>query len=154
MKKIINSVLVPILLAILFGITLGRYTYKTYKDNLYHNLKSSKLYLLENGEYNNINNMKEENNTNNYVYYKDKDKYKTIIGITNNKDNIDKIKKLYNDNVLVEEYYIETQNINQKQLEYEKVLSKTDDIKEIKEATNNILNLYKTDDSIKLISIN
>ena len=98
--------------------------------------------------------MKEENNTNNYVYYKDKDKYKTIIGITNNKDNIDKIKKLYNDNVLVEEYYIETQNINQKQLEYEKVLSKTDDIKEIKEATNNILNLYKTDDSIKLISIN
>lgn len=154
MKKIINSVLVPILLAILFGITLGRYTYKTYKDNLYHNLKSSKLYLLENGEYPTIDNMKEANTTNNYIYYKDNDKYKTIIGITNNKDNIDKIKKLYNNNILVEEYYIENNSIDKRQLEYEKVLSKANDEKELKDAIDSILDLYKTDANIRLISLN
>jgi len=154
MKKIINSILVPTLLAVLFGIILGRYTYKTYKDNLYHNLRSSKLYLIENGEYNTIDNMKEENSTNNYIYYKDNNKYKTIIGITNNKDNIDKIKNLYNDNLLVEEYYIESNDIDTKQLEYEKVLSEANDIKELKDAVDNILNLYKNDNNIRLIQLN
>ncbi len=154
MKKIINSILVPILLAILLGYILGKYVYKEYKDNLYHNLRSSKLYLLENGEYTTIDNMKEANITNNYIYYKDNDKYKTIIGITNNKDNIDKIKKLYNNNILVEEYYIETNNINKKQLEYEKVLSETNDTKELKNAIDSILDLYKTDDNIRLIQLN
>ena len=154
MKKIIKSILVPILLAVLLGYILGKYVYKEYKDNLYNNLKSSKLYLIENGEYNNINNMREENNTNNYIYYKDKDKYKTIVGITNNYDNIEKIKKLYNNNVLVEEYYIETNNISKEQLEYEKVLSETNDTKELKNAIDSILDLYKTDDNIRLIQLN
>ena len=154
MKKLINSILVPILLAILLGYILGKYVYKEYKDNLYHNLRSSKLYLLENGEYTTIDNMKEANITNNYIYYKDNDKYKTIIGITNNKDNIDKIKKLYNNNILVEEYYIETNNINKKQLEYEKVLSETNDTKELKNAIDSILDLYKTDENIRLIQLN
>ena len=67
---------------------------------------------------------------------------------------IEKIKKLYDNNVLVEEYYIETESIDQKQLEYEKELSNTNDIEEIKEVTNNILNLYKTDDNIRLIGLN
>lgn len=154
MKKITSNILIPILLAVLFGIILGRYTYKTYKDNLYHNLRSSKLYLIENGEYNTIDNMKEENSTNNYIYYKDNNKYKTIIGITNNKDNIDKIKNLYNDNLLVEEYYIESNDIDTKQLEYEKVLSEANDIKELKDAVDNILNLYKNDNNIRLIQLN
>ena len=154
MKKIINSIFLPILLAILLGTILGRYAYKTYKDELYNNLKSSKLYLLENGEYPTIDNMKQENNTNNYIYYKDNDKYKTIIGITNNKDNIDKIKKLYNNNILVKEYYIENNSIDKRQLEYEKVLSTTNDIKELKNAVDNILNLYKNDNNIRLIQLN
>ena len=154
MKKIINSIFLPILLAILLGTILGRYAYKTYKDELYNNLKSSKLYLLENGEYPTIDNMKQENNTNNYIYYKDNDKYKTIIGITNNKDNIDKIKNLYNNNILVKEYYIENNSIDKRQLEYEKVLSTTNDIKELKNAVDNILNLYKNDNNIRLIQLN
>lgn len=154
MKKIIKSILVPIIIAILFGFISGRFVYKTYKDNLYDNLRSSRLYLVENGTYDSIDNMREENSTNNYIYYKDNNKYKTVVGITNNYDNIAKIKRLYNDNLSVEEYYIETNNVDTRQLEYEKILSSTNDLKEVKEAVDNILNLYRSDDTIKLISIN
>lgn len=154
MKKIVRSIFIPIIIAILFGIISGRFVYRTYKDNLYNNLTSSRLYLLENGIYDSLENMREENSTNNYIYYKDNDKYKTVIGITNNYNNIDKIKKLYNDNLSIEEYYIGSNNLDSRQIEYEKILSSTNDLKEVKEAVDNILNLYRSDDNIKLISIN
>lgn len=153
MKKIVKGILVPIVIAIILGFLSGRIVYKTYKDNLYDNLRSSKLYLLENGIYDSIDNMREENSTNNYIYYKDSDKYKTVVGITSNYDNIDKIKKLYNAELAVEEYYIETNSVDTRQLEYEKILSSTNNLKEVKEAVDNILNLYRSDDTIKLISI-
>lgn len=153
MKKIVKGILVPIVIAIILGFISGRIVYKTYKDNLYDNLRSSKLYLVENGIYDSIDNMREENSTNNYIYYKDSDKYKTVVGITSNYDNIDKIKKLYNAELAVEEYYIETNSVDTRQLEYEKILSSTNDLKEVKEAVDNILNLYRSDDTIKLISI-
>lgn len=154
MKKIVRSIFIPIIIAILFGLISGRFVYRTYKDNLYNNLTSSRLYLLENGIYDSVENMREENSANNYIYYKDNDKYKTVIGITNNYNNIDKIKKLYNDNISIEEYYIGSNNLDSRQIEYEKILSSTNDLKEVKEAVDNILNLYRSDDNIKLISIN
>lgn len=154
MKKIVRSIFIPIIIAILFGLISGRFVYRTYKDNLYNNLTSSRLYLLENGIYDSVENMREENSTNNYIYYKDNEKYKTVIGITNNYNNIDKIKKLYNDNISIEEYYIGSNNLDSRQIEYEKILSSTNDLKEVKEAVDNILNLYRSDDNIKLISIN
>lgn len=154
MKKIVRSIFIPIIISILFGLISGRFVYRTYKDNLYNNLTSSRVYLLENGIYDSVENMREENSTNNYIYYKDNDKYKTVIGITNNYNNIDKIKKLYNDNISIEEYYIGSNNLDSRQIEYEKILSSTNDLKEVKEAVDNILNLYRSDDNIKLISIN
>ena len=154
MKKIVRSIFIPIIIAVLFGLISGRFVYRTYKDNLYNNLTSSRVYLLENGIYDSVENMREENSTNNYIYYKDNDKYKTVIGITNNYNNIDKIKKLYNDNISFEEYYFGSNNLDSRQIEYEKILSSTNDLKEVKEAVDNILNLYRSDDNIKLISIN
>ena len=68
----------PIFIAVLFGFIGGRFVYKTYKDNLYDSLSSSRLYLIENGTYDSIDNMREENSTNNYIYYKDNNKYKTV----------------------------------------------------------------------------
>ena len=154
MKKAIKSIITPILIAILFGYISGKYVYKTYKDSLYNNLKSSKLYLIENGEYKSLINMREENSNNNYVYYKDSNIYKTIVGITNNYDNISKIKSLYSNDLAVEEYYVKTNNIDKKQLEYEKILSSTNNKQELKDAVDNILNLYKNDNTIRLIHLN
>ena len=61
MKRIIRSVFVPVFIAIILGYIGGRFVYTTYKDNLYDTLRSSRLYLVENGEYDNILDMREEN---------------------------------------------------------------------------------------------
>ena len=55
----------------------------------------------------------------NYIYYKDDDMYKTVIGITRDENNIDKIKSLYSDNVKIEEYYIASDLLDDKQNEYD-----------------------------------
>ena len=154
MKKIIRSIFVPVFIAIIVGYIGGKFVYKTYKDNLYDSLHSSRLYLIENGEYDNVAIMREENMGNNYVYYKDDDKYKSIVGITKDYNNIEKIKSLYSDNLFVLEYYVANDILNDKQDEYEKMLSGASNLQEVREAVDNILNLYRTDESIKLISIN
>jgi len=158
MKKVLNgllkSIIIPVVISILFGYVCGKFFYQTYRDSINGDLTSSKLYLIKNGEYDTYDNMREENSGNNYVYYKDDNTYKTVIGITRNYDNISKIKNLYSDELSVEEYYVPTEYLDSKQDEYDLVLSKTEDIYEVKEIVDNILNLYRSDDSIKLISIN
>lgn len=153
MKKIIKGVFVPVFIAIIFGYVSGKFVFKTYKDDLYNNLASSRLYLIENGEYDDPNKMREYNSRNNYVYYKDNDKYKSVIGITKKYDNIDKIKSLYGDNLLVYEYYIPNEKLDNKQDEYDYELSKVNDVSEVREIVDNILALYKNNDDFKLIQI-
>jgi len=93
MKKIVKGVFVPLVISMVFGFVCGKLVYRVYGDDVLNKLKSSKLYLIQNGEYLTYDNMREENNGNNYVYYKDEDGYKTVVGITRDEDNIDKIKK-------------------------------------------------------------
>ena len=154
MKRILKGVFVPVVVAVIFGCIAGRYVFREYRTNLYNELSSSRLYLVENGEYDTIDTMREENNKNNYVYYKDNDKYKTVIGITKYFDNVDKIKKLYSDDLKVYEYYVSKDKVNKKQDEYDLKLKNTDDIKEVREVVDNILELYRNDDNIRLIAIN
>ena len=154
MKKMIKGIFVPVFIAVILGYIGGRYVYKTYRDDLYSSLTSSRLYLIENGEYDNIDDMREENNGNSYVYYKDDDKYRSVVGITKNYNSIEKIKSLYTDSLSVLEYYVASDIVDDRQEEYEKKLNDTNDLKEVREAVDNILNLYRSDDRIKLISIN
>ena len=98
--------------------------------------------------------MREENNGNNYVYYIDDDGYKTVVGITRDKDNVEKIKSLYSDSVKVEEYYVSTDLLNDKQNEYDLMLSNTDDVYEVREVVDNILSLYREDDTVRLVLMN
>lgn len=153
MKKIVECLLLPIIMAILIGYLLGSYFYKTYKDNVYNDLRSSRLYLIQNGEYDNIDIMREENIGNNYIYYKDGNKYKTVIGITRNYENIDKIKKIYQNNVQVTEYYLANDFLDTKQEEYDELLSKVNSESEVKEVVNNILKLYQNDNNLRLIAL-
>lgn len=151
MKKIIKGIFMPLVVSIIFGFICGKLVYSVYDEDVENKLSSSKLYLIENGEYLTYDNMREENSGNNYVYYKDEEGYKTVVGITRNENNIDKIKSLYSDSVRVEEYYISTEFLNDKQDEYDVMLSNTDDVYEVKEVVDNILNLYREEDTIKLV---
>lgn len=154
MRKKVLGIIIPVIISIIFGYVCGKFVYKTYRDNLYDNLKSKRLYLIQKGKYDSYDEMREDNNGNNYVYYQDEDGYKTVVGITMYYDNVDKIKKLYSDKLEVSEYYVSNDFFNNKQNEYDDELTNTNDIYEVKEVVDNILNLYRSDDSIKLISIN
>ncbi len=154
MRKKVLGIIIPVIISIIFGYVCGKFVYKTYRDNLYDNLKSKRLYLVQKGKYDSYDEMREDNNGNNYVYYQDEDGYKTVVGITMYYDNVDKIKKLYSDKLEVSEYYVSNDFFNNKQNEYDDELTNTNDIYEVKEVVDNILNLYRSDDSIKLISIN
>lgn len=153
MKKIIKGIFVPLVISIIFGFICGKLVYSVYGDDIENKLSSSKLYLIQNGEYLTYDNMREENNGNNYVYYKDDDGYKTVVGITRNEDNIDKIKSLYNDDLQVLEYYISTDLLSDKQSEYDLMLSNTSDVYEVKKVVDNILNLYRENDTIRLVLV-
>ncbi len=124
-----------------------------YRDNMHDTLRSSRLYLVEKGEYDTIDSMREDNNDDEYVYYRDDDKYKMVVGITKDYDNVKKIKTLYDDKLSVMEYYVANEIINSKQDEYEKELMEASEYKDVKEAVDNILNLYRSDDKIRLIAI-
>jgi hypothetical protein len=152
MKKIFKGVVVPIFMAIVIGFIFGKCVFGSYKSKLYETLRSSKLYLIENGEYETIDIMKEENINNNYIYYRDNDKYKTVIGITKEYENIDKIKQIYDGETIVLEYFIPNGSVSMEQIEYDNFLKETDDIKEVREIVDNILELYRNNDNIKLIS--
>ena len=152
-KKIINGLFIPLVISMLFGFICAKLIYKVYGEEVDNKLSSSKLYLLENGKYLTYDNMREENSGNNYVYYKDEEGYKTVIGITKNEENINKIKKLYSDSVSVEEYYVSNELLNNKQKEYDLKLASTDDMLEVREVVDNILNLYREEDTIKLVLV-
>ena len=141
----------PLVVSMIFGFICGKLVYSVYGENVENRLSSSKIYLIENGKYLTYDNMREENNGNNYVYYKDEDGYKTVVGITRDEDNIDKIQSLYSDKVNVEEYYISNDMLTDKQDEYDLLLSNTDDLYEVREVVDNILNLYREEDTIKLV---
>ena len=151
MKKVIRGILLPLVISIICGFICGKLVYSVYNEDIENRFSSSKLYLIENGSYLTYDNMREENSGNNYVYYKDDDGYKTVVGITKNEDNINKIKSLYSDTVRVEEYYISSDLLNDKQIEYDMMLSNTDDLYEVREVVDNILNLYREEDTIRLI---
>lgn len=154
MKKMFRGICVPLVVSMVFGFISAKLVYRLYGDEVQNKLSSSKLYLIQNGKYLTYDSMREENSGNNYVYYKDEDGYKTIIGITRNENNIDKIKSLYSDNVSVEEYYVSNELLNEKQNEYDMILASANDIYEVKEVVDNILNLYRENDSISLVLVN
>ena len=147
------GLLIPIFVSVLFGYVCGKFIYKTYKDDIDSDLRSSRIYLVESGKYDSYEEMREDNSSNNYIYYMDDEGYKTVVGITSNYDNIDKIKSIYSDNLYVDGYYMPKEYVNSKQDEYDNMLYNMSDVYEIKEVVDNILSLYRSDDGIKLISI-
>ena len=154
MKKIIMSFVLPVFISIIIGFIFAKVVYKIYQDDLDTRLSSFKIYLLKNGEYSSYEEMRQDNNYHNYLYYKDDNIYKSIIGITNEESNINKIKEVSEMPLEVEEYYISSGLVNDKMKDYDKQLKNTNDIDKIKEITKNILEIYKENNNITLILTN
>lgn len=153
MKKKILKVLFPFFLSIICGIVCGRLVYGIYDKKLDEDLNGEKIYLIQSGAYSSYDKMVDHTLLSNYVYYEDDDGlYKSIIGITENYNNIEKIKNTYDTNVLVKEYYSKDKELNKKIKEYDILINNTSDNKEIKNIMNEMLALYK-DKNTTLIEI-
>lgn len=146
-KKVLISIILSIILGYLCGITI----YKIYENDTLNTINSNKVYLLQSGAYSSIDNMKMITKQLNYVYFNDEGMYKTIVAITKNKDNIKKIKNAYNIDMVINEYYLENDDLINKINEYDKELAGTSDKEEVVKIVNNMLINYKEENNIKLV---
>ena len=147
MLKKLFKVVLPIFLAVLFGCFSAKIVFSNYDNKIPTTINGKKVYLIQSGAYSNYDNMVKNTLVNNYIYYQDDDGlYKSVIGITENQDNIEKIKSTYKGNVIITEYYSTNQNLNTKLHEYDLLLSKTTDNNELKKIILQMLELYKDND--------
>ena len=132
MKETLRKLVISILISSTLGSSCGILIYKIYfSDNT---MRASAINYS-------------------YIYYEEDNLYKTIIGITKSKDNINKIKEVYGNDVVVNTYYNDDELLNSKLLEYDRLLNDAKDVEEEKKIIIEMLNLYKKDDKIKLTKI-
>lgn len=153
MKKKLIKVLFPVFLSVICGAICGRIVYSIYDKKLEEDLNGEKIYLIQSGAYSSYDNMVNHTLLSNYIYYEDDDGlYKSIIGLTEDYNNIEKIKNTYKANVLVSEYYSKDKELNKKIKEYDNKIKSTSDLEEIKKIVSEMLTLYK-DKNTTLIEI-
>lgn len=153
MKEILKKAMIPIFLSIICGCICGKVVYKIYLGNTEFAYDGNLIYLIQSGAYSSYDNMRANTIGYDYIYYEEDNLFKTVIGITKNKENIDKIKKIYTGEVIVSSYYSEDSELNSKIIEYDNMLSSEEDDDKIKEIIIEMLNLYKGENDIKLIKV-
>lgn len=148
MKEKIKKVITPILLSIICGSICGKLIYQIYDKKIDADIGGKKIYLIQAGAYSSYDNMVHNTSVSNYVYYEDNDGlFKSIIGLTEEYDNIDKIKNTYKGEVLISEYYSNDKNLNNKIEEYDSKIKNITDDEEIKKIVLEMLTLYKDNNS-------
>ena len=154
MKTFIKKVLIPIFLSVICGSICGKLVYNIYDNNITNEIEGKKIYLLQSGAYSTYDNMVKNTLVNNYIYYEDYDGlFKAIIGITENYDNIEKIKNTYGKEIIISEYYSKNKELNNKIKEYDKKISKSENKEEIQSNVLEMLSLYKDNNDKTLVKI-
>ena len=145
MKKTI----IWVLLALISGALLGKFTFDRYENVDTKNVISydNYVYLLKYDKYNNFEEMKEKvTNVDKYIYIEKDDKVTAYVAIAKTKDNINKIKDIYNTkniNLEVTKEKIDNEEFIQNLNEYEKLLSASDDEKSLLIIEKQILSCYE-----------
>ena len=144
MKKRIKKIVVPCFLSILCGCICGHLVYGLYDKKIESDFYGEKIYLIQAGAYSDYDNMVKNTTLNNYIYYKDDDGlFKSIIGLTEEKENIEKIKNIYGKEVIISEYYSNDLELNKNIKKIDKELKAAKESKDIQKLSLEILNLYK-----------
>lgn len=153
MKRKIRKMFLSLLMAIISGALCGRLVYSIYDKKIDEDINGKKLYLVQSGAYSSYDNMVNTNNISNYVYFKDSDGlYKSIVGITSDSANIEKVKNTYEGKVAVLEYYSSNKELNDKIGEYDSKIKNVEDANEVKNVVRDMLALYKDKDT-KLVQL-
>lgn len=146
MKKL-KSILV-IVLTIMIGGVIGKFFYLRYEDEVSLEVLSegNTIYLLQYGVYSSYENMMEAgSNITDYFYYQDKDGYHIIIGITENKNNSDKIRDSYGitDNIYIKEVKINNKEFMENLKQYDVLINDIDNKSVIINAEKQIMSKYE-----------
>lgn len=148
MLKKLKKVLFPIFLSVLCGAICGRLVYGIYGKKLSQDIQGEKIYLIQAGAYSTYDSMVKNTSFNNYIYYEDEDGlFKSIIGLTENYDNVEKIKNTYSGEVLISEYYSKDDELNQKIKEYDLKIKNSTNQEEVQKIVLQMLTLYKDKES-------
>lgn len=153
MKKKLRKVFIPIFLSIICGFLCGRLMFSIYEEKSSDILNSNVIYLLEDTSYDDYDSMKSSVNSAKYIYYKNNGNYNTVVALTKNKDNIDKIKNVYDKDLSVTKYLLGDDDINNKIDTYDMELSNTNNNEEIKVIVGEMIDTYKDKDDVKMIKI-
>ena len=130
----------------LFGVYIGTYLYKSYlfKSNN-KKLNLIKIYLLEYGVYNSYESMDENGkNIENYFYYNDKEGYHILLGITINKNIINKIGESYEkiSNINIREDYTDNMEFIENLKQYDNLIINSNNT-EILQIEKQVLGKYE-----------
>lgn len=152
MKERLKKIFMPIFLSVIAGAICGRLLFSIYEDKAVSVMDSNVIYMLIDSSYDDYDSMK-ASSLSNYVYYQDDGKYNSVIGITKNKDNINKIEKIYNKELDVKKYLLSDQDLISKINDYDEEIRNSDNDEEIKKIVLEVLELYKIRDDIKMVKI-
>ena len=125
--------LLTIIFALIIGFFLGNFLLKQYNDyeTLTVSSNSNEVYFFQYGVYSNVENMEENTiNLENYIYKIEDEKYYVYIGLTGNKNNIDKLSNHYKNlgyDVIVKSYYISNQQFISLLNNFDEVIKNTED---------------------------
>lgn len=153
MKEKIKKIVTPIFLSVLCGFVCARVMFSIYEDKGASVLDSNVIYLLEDSSYDDYDSMKASTISSDYVYYEEDGKYKAVVAMTKNKDNIEKIKSVYDNELTVSEYLLNDDDINSKLEEYDVRIENTDSDDEIKSIIIEMINIYKGEEDVKMVKI-
>lgn len=145
----VKKILIWIILAIILGYFLAKFTFKKYDDlNIKNMIKiDNSIYALKCGIYSNIDEMKSNlSSFGRYIYIKKNDKYNAYIAIAKTKKSCNKFLEIYKDdfkNLNVEKINIDNDEFIQNINEYEKLLNESNDKDALITIENQILSCYE-----------
>lgn len=153
MKEKIKKIVTPIFLSILCGMVCGRLMFSIYEDKGSSLLDSNVIYLLEDASYEDIDSMKASTLSSNYMYYEEDGNYKAVVAMTKNKNNIEKIRSVYDNELTISQYLLNDETINSKLEEYDTRIENSEDKEEIRNIIMEMIGIYKDSDDIKMVKI-
>ena len=142
--KIFKNFIILLFITLL-GIYVGSYLYKSYLLKNENKINTYKIYLLEYGVYNSYEDMElNGKNIENYFYYNDIKGYHILLGITENKNIINKIGESYENisNINIREDYIDNMDFIESLKQYDNLIL-TSNKTEVLQAEKQILSKYE-----------
>lgn len=125
--------LLTIIFALIIGFFLGNFLLKQYNDyeTLTVSSNSKEVYFFQYGVYSSLENMEENTiNLENYIYKIEDEKYYVYIGLTGNKNNIDKLSNHYKKlgyEVIIKSFYISNKEFIILLNNFDEVIKNTED---------------------------